>query len=155
MGPITKEGLSNLKQEMDRLKKEFDSLPDVIADARSKGDLKENAEYHAARERQGLLKAMIAKISSDIALSQVIDPKELPEGVVTFGKLVKLKNKTDGTEDSYTIVGNAEVDLMQKKISVSSVIAKAILGKAVGETIKVTVPSGEKTYSIEAIDYMS
>jgi transcription elongation factor GreA len=126
-------------------------MPAIIANARAKGDLKENAEYHAAREKQGMLKAEMDKINSDLTQAQVIDPASLPAGTVTFGKTLILENKDSNQEETYTIVGPAETDTTQNKISVTSQLAKGLLGKKQNDVCKVSVPAGDKTYKIKKI----
>ena len=109
--PITKEGYDNVKVKISELKTEFESLPEIIAEAREKGDLKENAEYHAARERQGLLQAQISKLESDLASCEIIDPSKLDKDTVTFGKRVKVKDKNTNAILEYKIVGEMEADI--------------------------------------------
>lgn len=150
--PITKEGYNTAKERLQAMKKEFDTLPEVIAEAREKGDLKENAEYHAARERQGLLKAMIAKLENDLAESEVIDPASLEKDIVTFGKHVKVLDKAMDREIVYRIVGELESDLAKNEITVATPVAKGLMGKKVGDTVSIVVPAGEKTFEILSID---
>lgn len=152
--PITESGYQELKKRLDVLRKEFESLPQIIAHARAKGDLKENAEYHAAKERQGMLNAEMNKINSDLQTSRIIDPKALPTDTITFGKTVELKNTDDGSETSFTLLGPAETQIHPhavQPISVTSVIAKSILGKKLNAQVKVVTPAGEKNYLITGI----
>ena len=148
MLPITKEGYENLQNKLKEVRIEFEKMPEIIGYARAKGDLKENAEYHAARERQGMLKAEMDKISGDITQGQIIDPKTLPPNTVTFGKIITIKEKSSPDNITYTIVGPAESDIEQNKISVTSQLAKGLLGKKANETVVITVPAGDKTYTI-------
>ena len=128
--PITKEGYDNVKSKIAELKAEFETLPEIIAEAREKGDLKENAEYHAARERQGLLQAQISK------------------DTVTFGKRVKVKDKNTGAVSEYKIVGELEADISKNQITIITPIAKGLLTKKVGDTVTIKVPAGDKVLEI-------
>ncbi len=146
--PITKEGYDNVKVKISELKTEFESLPEIIAEAREKGDLKENAEYHAARERQGLLQAQISKLESDLASCEIIDPSELDKDTVTFGKRVKVKDKNTNAILEYKIVGEMEADISKNQITIITPIAKGLLTKKVGDTVTIKVPSGDKVLEI-------
>lgn len=149
--PITKNGYQKLKEKLDQLKEEFNKLPEVIAHARSKGDLKENAEYHAAKEKQGMLNAEINKINSDLVNSKIIDPQTLPKDVITFGKTVILKDKNNNKKINYLLLGPAETQFNQNSLSIKSTLAKAILGKKVNDNVIFSTPAGEKNYTIENI----
>ena len=146
--PITKEGYDNVKVKISELKTEFESLPEIIAEAREKGDLKENAEYHAARERQGLLQAQISKLESDLASCEIIDPSKLDKDTVTFGKRVKVKDKNTDAILEYKIVGEMEADISKNQITIITPIAKGLLTKKVGDTVKIKVPAGDKVLEI-------
>ena len=146
--PITKEGYDNVKVKIFELKTEFESLPEIIAEAREKGDLKENAEYHAARERQGLLQAQISKLESDLASCEIIDPSKLDKDTVTFGKRVKVKDKNTDAILEYKIVGEMEADISKNQITIITPIAKGLLTKKVGDTVKIKVPAGDKVLEI-------
>lgn len=146
--PITKEGYDNVKIKISELKTEFESLPEIIAEAREKGDLKENAEYHAARERQGLLQAQISKLESDLASCEIIDPSKLDKDTVTFGKRVKVKDKNTDEILEYKIVGEMEADISKNQITIITPIAKGLLTKKVGDTVKIKVPAGDKVLEI-------
>lgn len=146
--PITKEGYDNVKVKISELKTEFESLPEIIAEAREKGDLKENAEYHAARERQGLLQAQISKLESDLASCEIIDPSKLDEDTVTFGKRVKVKDKNTNAILEYKIVGEMEADISKNQITIITPIAKGLLTKKVGDTVTIKVPAGDKVLEI-------
>lgn len=153
--PMTKEGADKLQTELQRLKKE--ERPKItmsIADARAHGDLKENAEYHAAREQQGFIEARIKHIEGVLSHVQIIDVASLQaNGKIVFGATVKLLNiDTDG-EVIYRIVGNEESDLKQNKISINSPIARALIGKEEGNEVVVQAPSGDIDYEILAISY--
>lgn len=153
--PITNAGYNALKKKLEDLKVEFETLPQIIAHARSKGDLKENAEYHAAKERQGMLNAEISKINSDLQSSKIIDPSTLPKDMVTFGKIVELKSLKDGTITSYTLLGPCETQFYNNAISVTSLVAKAVLSKKLNDSVKVITPSGEKNFTITNISIAS
>ena len=146
--PITKEGYDNVKAKISELKTEFEVLPEIIAEAREKGDLKENAEYHAARERQGLLQAQISKLESDLAGCEIIDPSKLDKDTVTFGKRVKVKDKNTDAILEYKIVGEMEADISKNQITNITPIAKGLLTKKVGDIVTIKVPAGDKVLEI-------
>lgn len=146
--PITKEGYDNVKAKISELKTEFETLPEIIAEAREKGDLKENAEYHAARERQGLLQAQISKLESDLAGCEIIDPSKLDKDTVTFGKRVKVKDKNTNAVSEYRIVGEMEADISKNQITIITPIAKGLLTKKVGDIVTIKVPAGDKVLEI-------
>ncbi|WCN11485.1 transcription elongation factor GreA [Marinomonas mediterranea] len=153
---MTLEGESRLREELNHLKSVV--RPRVIADiaeAREHGDLKENAEYHAAREEQGFTEGRIKEIEGKLADSQVIDIKSMPHtGKVIFGATVTLYNVDTEETVTYQIVGDDEADVKQKKISYASPIAKAIIGKHEEDEISINVPSGEVVYEIEKVEYI-
>ena len=154
--PMTVEGEARLREELNHLKTVV--RPRVIADiatAREHGDLKENAEYHAAREEQGFAEGRIKEIEGKLADSQVIDVKTMPAtGKVVFGTTVTLLNVDTEATVTYRIVGDDEADVKDKKISYASPIAKAIIGKQEGDEVIVKIPSGEATYEIESVEYI-
>ncbi|MBJ7554636.1 transcription elongation factor GreA [Marinomonas spartinae] len=154
--PMTVEGEARLRQELNHLKSVV--RPRVIADiaeAREHGDLKENAEYHAAREEQGFTEGRIKEIEGKLADSQVIDVKTMPAtGKVVFGTTVTLFNVDTEDTVTYQIVGDDEADVKLKKISYASPIAKAIIGKEEGDEVTVKIPSGEAVYEIEKVEYI-
>lgn len=149
--PISKAGLQAIMGKLKEMRSEFETLPAIIAEAREKGDLKENAEYHSARERQSMLQAQLAKLENDIADSQIIDPAELPADIVNFGKTVTLLDETSKQSVTYTIVGELESDIALNKIAISTPVARGLLGKKKGEKAVIRVPAGEKTYEIVSI----
>ena len=153
---MTVEGEARLREELNHLKTVV--RPRVIADiatAREHGDLKENAEYHAAREEQGFAEGRIKEIEGKLADSQVIDVKTMPAtGKVVFGTTVTLFNVDTEATVTYRIVGDDEADVKDKKISYASPIAKAIIGKQEGDEVIVKIPSGEATYEIESVEYI-
>ncbi len=154
--PMTVEGEARLREELNHLKAVV--RPRVIADiatAREHGDLKENAEYHAAREEQGFTEGRIKEIEGKLSDSQVIDVKSIPAtGKVVFGTTVTLYNVDTEDTVTYQIVGDDEADVKVKKISYASPIAKAIIGKEEGDEVAVKIPSGEAVYEIEKVEYI-
>ncbi len=154
--PMTKEGADALQEELNHLKKvERPRITEAIADAREHGDLKENAEYHAAREQQGLAEARIKQIESLLSHAQVIDVTKLPQtGKVVFGVTVQLLNVDTDEEVTYKIVGNEEADLKHNKVSVNSPIARALIGKEAGDEVVVQAPSGNIDYEILEVEYL-
>jgi transcription elongation factor GreA len=154
--PMTKEGADALQVELNKLKKEDrPKITQDIAEAREHGDLKENAEYHAAREQQGLVEARIKQIEGLLANAQIIDVTKLPvTGKVVFGATVTVLNIDTDEELTYKIVGNEEANVKENKISVNSPIARALIGKEEGEEIIVQAPSGNIDYEILEIQYI-
>ncbi|MBK9263572.1 MAG: transcription elongation factor GreA [Polyangiaceae bacterium] len=152
--PMTPEGQARLRDELERLKKV--ELPQVVKDigvARDHGDLSENAEYHAAKERQGLIVARISFIEQTLSRAEVIDPSKLSGSKVQFGARVKLANVDSGEEFTYQIVGPEEADIKQNRISVSSPLARALISREVGDEVKVVMPAGPRTFEILEISY--
>jgi transcription elongation factor GreA len=151
--PITARGAEALRVELKRLKSE--ARPAVIrqiAEARGHGDLSENAEYHAAREQQGFIEGRITEIERKLANAEVIDPAEIPDtGKVVFGATVELEDQGGGARVVYQIVGEDEADIRAGRISVTSPIARALIGKAEGEVVDVTAPGGLRSYEIVAV----
>lgn len=140
---VTEAGMSKLKAELERLTKiERPSISAQIAEARDKGDLSENAEYDAAKEAQGLLEMRIAKLQETLANSRIIDETKLDNSSVQILSKVRVKNTKNGSEMTYTIVSESEADMKAFKISISTPIAKGLLGKKVGDLVDVKVPAG-------------
>jgi len=154
--PLTVEGAEALTAELKKLKSE--DRPTVIAaiaEAREHGDLKENAEYHAAREQQGFIEGRIQDIEGKLSNSVIIDVTKLTQnGKVVFGVTVDLVDEDTGDEVSYKIVGEDEADIKINKISVGSPIAKAIIGKEEGEVVDVTTPGGTRSFEIVEVRYV-
>ncbi len=152
--PITKNGAEKLKQELHRLKTvDRPSVINAIADARAQGDLSENAEYEAAKDRQGFIEGRIQDIEGKLSAAQVIDPGALDAGgKVVFGATVELEEDS-GEAVTYQIVGEDEADLKHGLINVSSPIARALIGKEEGDTAEVQAPGGLKRYEIVAVRY--
>ena len=154
--PITTEGAEKLRIELQRLKSvERPRIIQAIAEARAHGDLSENAEYHAAKEQQGFIEGRIAELDAKISHAQIIDPKTVnANGKVVFGATLSLMDEHSGTEVTYQIVGDYEADIAQGKISISSPIARALIGKTEGDVVEVEVPSGVRSYEILAVRYV-
>ncbi|WP_026284808.1 transcription elongation factor GreA [Thiomonas sp. FB-6] len=153
--PMTRRGAEKLRAELQRLKTvERHAVIQAIAEARAQGDLSENAEYEAAKDRQGFIEGRIAEIEGKLSSAQVIDPSALDaDGRVVFGATVELCDEDSGDEVSYQIVGDDEADLKQGMISVSSPIARALIGKEEGDLVKVLAPAGTRSYSIVKVFY--
>ncbi|MFD1628923.1 transcription elongation factor GreA [Pseudopedobacter beijingensis] len=146
---FTKEGLENLKQEVQYLKTEGRSkIAQAIAEARDKGDLSENAEYDAAKEAQGLHEAKIAKLENTLANARLIDESKIDTSKVLALSIVKIKNVKNGATMTYQLVAENEADLKAGKISVKSPIAQGLLGKSVGDKAEITVPAGKMEFEI-------
>lgn len=153
--PITAQGAELLKEELQRLKtEERPRIIQAIADAREHGDLKENAEYHAAREQQSFTEGRIQELESALSSGQIIDVKSLNiQGKVVFGATVELEDLDTEETVSYQIVGDIEADIKQNKIAVSSPIARALIGKEEGEVAVVKAPNGLREYEILSASY--
>lgn len=154
--PMTILGAQKLREELNRLKTvERPKIIEAISEARAHGDLKENAEYHAAKEQQSFLEGRIAEVEGKLSTAQIIDVTKLPKnGRVVFGTTVLLVNITNDEEVKYKIVGDDETDLKLSMISVNSPIARAIIGKAIGDVVMVKTPSGEIEYEISNVEYL-
>ncbi|ALP63492.1 MULTISPECIES: transcription elongation factor GreA [Paraburkholderia] len=154
--PLTKRGADQLRDELQRLKSvERPSVINSIAEARAQGDLSENAEYDAAKEKQGFIEGRIAEIESKLAAAQIIDPSALDaEGRVVFAATVDLEDLDSGDSVTYQIVGDDEADLEHGLISVSSPIARALIGKTEGDVASVQAPGGVREYEIIAVRYI-
>lgn len=145
----TKEGLEKLKKELEQLKSvERPKISQQIADARDKGDLSENAEYDAAKEAQGLLEMKISKMEDTLANARVLDSSQVDTSKVMVLSTVTIKNTANNAEMKYTLVSESEADLKSGKISVNSPIGKGLMGKKVGETADIQVPSGKMTFEV-------
>ena len=150
---FTQEGLDKLKEELEHLKHvERPNITKEIADARDKGDLSENAEYDAAKEAQGMLEAKIAKLEEQLGQARVLDTSELDASSVHLLTKVTIRDVEKSTEMTYSIVPESEADLMAKKISVESPIAKGLLGKSIGEFSEIQVPNGIMHFEIIKIE---
>lgn len=153
--PLTAEGYSELQAELEKLKKtERPKVIQEIAEARSHGDLSENAEYHAAREKQGFIEARINDLDDKLSRAKVVSYEDPGNNdVVKFGAFVTVCDEEKGDEKTYRIVGDLEADIEKNKISLSSPIAKALLGKHVDDLVTVRVPKGEIEYVVTEIRY--
>jgi transcription elongation factor GreA len=153
--PMTVEGEAALRIELEKLKKEDrPTVIQAIAEAREHGDLKENAEYHAAREQQGFIEGRIQDIESKLSLSQVVDISQMPEGDrVIFGSTVTIINTETDEELKYRIVGDDEADVKAGMISYQSPIARALISKEIGDVVNVHTPGGEVEYEIDDVSY--
>ena len=154
--PMTVEGAQRLKVELHRLRTiERPAIIQAIAEARTHGDLSENADYDAAKERQGFIEGRISEVESKLANAQIIDPASLDaDGRVVFGATVDLEDAESGDTVTYQIVGDDEADIKHGKISVSSPIARALIGKSEGETADVQAPGGVRSYDVLAVRYV-
>ena len=152
---MTAPGLQRLNDELRQLKaSERPSIIRQIAEARTHGDLSENAEYHAARERQSFIEGRIAELEEIVASAEIIDPSMLSGEHVMFGAHVRLVDEETEKESTYQIVGVHEADIKGGRLSISSPLAKALIGKKVGETISVPAPGGDRSYEILGIKFV-
>ena len=154
--PITVTGLKNLKSELENLKNiQRPKIVEAIAEARSHGDLKENAEYHAAKEQQALVESRIIAINDLIARANVIDVTKIDnDGKVIFGSTVKVQDLESNKEISYKLVGQDEADISKNLIFYKSPIGKALVGKNKGDIVNVNTPSGERNFEIQNVQYI-
>jgi transcription elongation factor GreA len=154
--PITKRGAEKLKAELHRLKTvDRPWVINAIAEARAQGDLSENAEYDAAKDRQGFIEGRIQEIEGKLSAAQIIDPAALNAGGrVVFGATVKLEDEDTGASVTYQIVGEDEADLKHGLINISSPIARALIGKEEGDTAEVQAPGGVRRYEVVAVTYV-
>ncbi|MBL4791689.1 transcription elongation factor GreA [Citromicrobium bathyomarinum] len=151
--PMLAEGYERLTADLKALRAERPKIVDAIEEARAHGDLSENAEYHAAKERQGQVEAQIAEIEDRVTRAQIIDPQTLSGDKVVFGATVTLLDEDDKPV-KYQIVGQTEADAKSGRISYSSPLGRALIGKKVGEEVEVTVPSGDKFYLVDKIEFI-
>lgn len=151
--PMLAEGYERLTTDLKALREERPKIVDAIEEARAHGDLSENAEYHAAKERQGQVEAQISDIEDKVSRAQIIDPTTLSGDKIIFGATVTLLDEDD-KPIKYQIVGQTEADAAKGRISYNSPIARAMIGKQVGDEIEVTVPSGDKFYLVDKIAFV-
>jgi len=151
--PMLQEGYDTLTSELRRLKAERPLIVDAIEEARAHGDLSENAEYHAAKERQGQIEASIADIEDKLARAQVIDPKTLSGDKVVFGATVTLLDEAD-KPIRYQIVGQTEADANAGRISYNSPLGRALIGRKVEDDVEATVPSGDRYYLVHKVEFI-
>lgn len=153
--PITKSGLAKIEKELEHLiKVEREQLKKTIQEARELGDLKENAEYHAAKEKQGHVEGRIAQLQAVVATSRVVDLSKVKSDKIVFGATVTLHDANKGESIRYQIVGAEESDSKKGKISFTSPLGKALIGKEVGDTIIVKAPKGDLEYEVEDLEYI-
>jgi len=151
--PILADGYQKLTDELKRLRDERPRIVDAIEEARAHGDLSENAEYHAAKERQGQVEATVSDLEDKVSRAQIIDPKELSGDKVVFGATVVLLDEDDKPV-KYQLVGEREADAKKGKISYNSPLGRALIGRVVGDEVELTVPAGDKYYLIEQIEFI-
>ncbi len=152
--PMTEGGFRSLEEELKRLKTvERPAVIKAISEARAHGDLSENAEYHAARERQGFIEGRVLELEDIIARAEVIDVSKLSGKVVKFGATVKLADEDTDENVTYQIVGAHEADLSKHRISITSPIGRALIGKTVGDSVEVQTPSGGKSYEVVGVKF--
>ncbi len=152
---MTAPGLQRLEEELRHLKaQERPAIIRAIAEARSHGDLSENAEYHAARERQSFIEGRVLELEEIVSAAEVIDPSTLSGDQIKFGAHIKLVDEETEKEASYQIVGVHEADIKHARLSISSPLAKALIGKKIGDTISVPAPGGDRTYEILAVNFI-
>ncbi len=151
--PMLAEGYQKLNEELKRLKAERPLIVDAIEEARAHGDLSENAEYHAAKERQGQVEATINDIEDKLSRAQIIDPKELSGDKIVFGATVTLIDE-DEKPVKYQIVGQTEADASKGRISYNSPIGRALIGRKVDEEVEVSVPAGDRYYLVSKVEFI-
>jgi len=152
--PLTKEGFARLEAKLKTLKSvERPAVIRAIAEAREHGDLSENAEYHAARERQSLIEGQIAELEHSLARADVIDVSALAGKVIKFGAKVALADQDTGGENTYQLVGQAEADIDRGLLAITSPLARALIGKQKGESVEVVTPKGSKLYEIVKVKF--
>ena len=154
--PMTRNGVERLKEELHQLKsQDRPNIIQAIAEARAQGDLSENAEYESAKERQGFIEGRIAEIEAKLSNVQIIDPASLnADGKCVFGATIELEDLDEEKSFTYQIVGEDEADIKANKISISSPLARALIGKEEGDVVEVETPGGQKTYEITNVSYI-
>ncbi|MEZ5851526.1 MAG: transcription elongation factor GreA [Hyphomicrobiaceae bacterium] len=152
--PMTAEGFRNMEAELQRLKAvERPRIIQAIAEARAHGDLSENAEYHSAKEAQGMNEAKVADLEDKLSRADIIDTSKLSGSTIKFGATVTLEDEDSGDKVKYMIVGDSEANVKEGKISISSPIARALIGKAKGDSAEVTTPRGSRSYEVLKIEW--
>ncbi len=152
--PMTQEGYASLEAELKNLKSvQRPAIIEAIATARAHGDLSENAEYHAAKEQQSFIEGRIMELTAVIGKAQIINPASLSGTTVKFGAMVLIADENSGVEETYTIVGEYEANADQKRISITAPIARALIGKSVGDSVEVRTPGGKKNYEIVEVKF--
>jgi transcription elongation factor GreA len=152
--PMTADGFQRLEEELRHLRmNERPAVIRQIAEAREHGDLSENAEYHAARERQSFIEGRVAELEDKIARAEIIDVSKLSGKQVKFGATITVVDEDTDEKNSYQIVGPDEADIREKRLSITSPLARAVIGKKVGDTVEVTTPNGSKSYEIVRVAF--
>ena len=151
--PMLAEGYEKLTADLKALRAERPLIVDAIEEARAHGDLSENAEYHAAKERQGMIEARLKDVEGIISHAEVIDPSKLGGDVVKFGATVLVADEESGEESTYQIVGSHEADAKNGTISVTAPLARALIGKTLGDVVEVRTPGGAKSYEIIKVEF--
>ena len=152
--PMTREAYNRKREEVDHMEKvRMPEIAEKIAEAREEGDLKENAEYHAARDRQSFIEGRLAELEDMISRADVIDPKTLSGKIVRFGATVKLADEDTDEESTYQIVGSHEADVELGRLSLTSPLARALIGKTVNDSVEVTTPGGSKSYEVLKVSF--
>lgn len=151
--PVTLEGKRKMQAELEELQARVPGIAKLIEEAREKGDLRENAEYHCAREDMGMINARISELKSKISRSEVVDASQIDTSKVAFGATVTLQDLKDKSVEDWQLVGEGEDDALENKILTSSPMASALLGRTIGETITVKAPVGDLKFKIKAITY--
>lgn len=152
--PMTPDGLDDLEAELRQLKtEERPAVIRAIADAREHGDLSENAEYHAARERQSFIEGRVAELEDIISRAEVIDTTKMSGDVVRFGATVRVADEDTDEESTYFIVGSHEADIKAGRLSITSPLARALIGKTLGDVVEVMTPGGQKSYEVVEVNY--
>ncbi len=152
--PMTREGYNKLKAEIQRLEsEELPLIVEKIAAAREEGDLKENAEYHAQRENQGMVQAKVNELKDKLARASIVDPSKLPKGEVVFGCTVTVEDMAYGDEEQFTLVGSGDEDYDAGKIMVTSPFGQGLIGKKVGDVAEIEAPAGKMKFKILKIDF--
>jgi transcription elongation factor GreA len=152
--PMTSEGYNRLQEELKRLKTiDRPTIIRAIAEARDHGDISENAEYHAARERQGFIEGRVMELEDKIARAEVIDVSKLSGSIVKFGATVTLADEETEEEQTFQIVGEDEADVSRGRLSVTSPLARALIGKQIGESVEVSTPRGAKSYELVTVEF--
>ncbi|MEM6688787.1 MAG: transcription elongation factor GreA [Planctomycetota bacterium] len=153
--PMTRAGYNKIKAEIERLETvELPAVTEKIAEAREEGDLKENAEYHAQRENQGMLMAKIHELKDKIARASIIDPATLPKGEVVFGCTVTVEDLAYGDEEQFTLVGAGEENYDEGKVLITSPFGQGLLGRKIGDTAEVEAPAGKLKFKILKIEFL-
>ena len=152
--PMTQEAYNKRRAEIEEMENvQMPQIAEDIATARAEGDLKENAEYHAQREKQGLLQARINELKSRLARAQIVDPSQIPQDEIAFGATVKVLDMDLDDEEEITLVGDGDEDYDKGKYLITSPIGRGLLGKKIGETVKIPVPKGTVTFKVLDINY--